>query len=304
MDRFHPIGTPGEPWTDAERREWFETRTIHRSYSEEVLARVNDSKRVGEVEIYGTLSLDPKRYPLVAVTVRSTTRNAPWALITGGVHGYETSGVLGALGFLDGAAADYRDRLNLLVAPCVSPWGYETINRWNPECIDPNRSFRPDSPSEEAAGLMSLVASTHVDFLVHLDLHETTDSDESEFRPAMAARDGIEHEPGIIPDGFYTVGDNDNPQSEFQAAIIAGVEAVTHIAPADAKGQIIGAETTQRGVINYPVAELGLCAGMTGARFTTTTEVYPDGPSANPDICIAAQVAAVRAGLDFALDHA
>ena len=33
-------------------------------------------------------------------------------------------------------------------------------------------------------------------FLVHMDLHETTDSDEEEFRPALAARDGKPFEPG------------------------------------------------------------------------------------------------------------
>jgi len=47
--------------------------------------------------------------------------------------------------------------------------------------------------------------------------------------------------------------------------------------------------------------ELGLCAGMTGARYTTTTEVYPDSPRATPEQCIAAQVAAVCAGLEFVL---
>jgi len=59
----------------------------------------------------------------------------------------------------------------------------------------------------------------------------------------------------------------------------------------------------QRGVIEYPFAALGLCAGMTGARFTTTTEVYPDSPRATPEICNAAQVAAARAALDHALAH-
>ena len=77
---------------------------------------------------------------------------------------------------------------------------------------------------------------------------------------------------------------------------------MTHIAPADDAGQIIGSEVTQRGVINYPFTELGLCAGVTDARFTTTTEVYPDSPDATPAICIDAQVATVRAGLDFVLD--
>jgi len=67
-------------------------------------------------------------------------------LITGGVHGYETSGVHGALQFVDQRAEDYAGRVNLLVAPV-----------------------------RDRA-------------LMHMDLHETTDTDESEFRPATASR--------------------------------------------------------------------------------------------------------------------
>lgn len=36
---------------------------------------------------------------------------------------------------------------------------------------------------------MAMVAE-HGPILLHIDLHETTDTDESEFRPALAARDG------------------------------------------------------------------------------------------------------------------
>ena len=302
MERFYPIGTPGEPWGDAEKLEWFAAQSVQRSYRDEVLAKIEALDASFEVAQYGALPIDPEHYPLMAVTVAAEHSDAPWALVTGGVHGYETSGVQGALAFLGAHAADYRDRLNLLVLPCVSPWGYEVINRWNPNCLDPNRTFVENSPSEEAAAVMALLDNLGTDFVVHMDLHETTDSDESEFRPAVAARDGKASEPGLIPDGFYTVGDTENPQPAFQAAIIAGVEQVTHIAPADDAGQIIGSEVTQRGVINYPFTELGLCAGVTDARFTTTTEVYPDSPDATPAICIDAQVATVRAGLDFVLD--
>ncbi len=301
MERYYPIGTPGEPWGDPEKQAWFEARSIERSYRDDVLSRLGALDDSFDVFQYGSLPLDPDRYPLMAVRIRSTASDAPWALITGGVHGYETSGVMGAITFLESAAMLYRDRVNLLVAPCVSPWGYEVINRWNPNCFDPNRSFVSDSPAEESAALMGLVSDAAIEVLMHIDLHETTDSDESEFRPAVAARDGQPHEPGIVPDGFYTVGDTENPQPEFQAAIIAGVEKVTHIALPDDDGQIIGVEPTQHGVINYPVGSLGLCAGITGAPYTTTTEVYPDSPRATPEICNAAQVATVRAGLDFVL---
>ncbi|MEM7156168.1 MAG: M14 family metallocarboxypeptidase [Myxococcota bacterium] len=301
IERFYPIGTPGQPWTHADKAAWYERQSIQRSYREEVLDKLARLDPSFEVRQHGALSIDADRYPLMAVTCRSTNPDAPWALVTGGVHGYETSGVQGALTFLADHAHEYADRLNLLVAPCVSPWGYEVINRWNPQAVDPNRSFMADGPAEESNALMKLVAEAGVDFLVHIDLHETTDSDEQEFRPALAARDGKPFEPGMIPDGFYTVGDTENPQPEFQAAIVAGVEAVTHIAPADDHGQIIGSDVTQTGVINYPFESLGLCASVTNATYTTTTEVYPDSPKATDEICNAAQVAAVQAAFDYAL---
>jgi len=301
MERFYPIGTPGQPWTTEEKAAWRERQKVQRSYRQEVLDRLEHVDPALVVERYGALSVDPERYPLLAVRSAQPREGLPWALVTGGVHGYETSGVQGALAFLDDWASSYLDRLNLVIAPCVSPWGYEVINRWNPSAIDPNRSFVPDSPSEECAALLALVARIGGPFLVHIDLHETTDSDENEFRPALAARDGEAFEPGTIPDGFYTVADAKNPQPAFQTAIIDAVREVTHIAPADADGQIIGVDVSQPGVIPYDFKALGLCAGVTDARFTTTTEVYPDSDHATAAICNAAQVAAVRAAFDHAL---
>ena len=102
-----------------------------------------------------------------------------------------------------------------------------------------------------------------------------------------------------IPDGFYGVGDSENPVPEFQKAIIDAVEKVTHIAPSDENNYLIGAKTEQRGVINYPIKGLGLCAGFTDAPFVTTTEVYPDSPRVDDENCIMAQVAAVKGALDY-----
>jgi hypothetical protein len=138
---------------------------------------------------------------------------------------------------------------------------------------------------------------------MHIDLHETTDTDESEFRPALAARDGVPYEPGTVPDGFYLCADSANPQPAFQQAVIAAVAKVTHIAPADDKGEIIGSPVVAPGVIEYALERLGLCAGMTAARYRTTTEVYPDSPRATPEQCNRAQTAAACAAIDFALAH-
>jgi len=298
---FYPIGTPGQPWGSAEVAAWRSLQSRRRSHAEDVLAAIERLRTRFDVVEYGRLDYPPDSYALHAIRTRDWRDEVPCALVTGGVHGYETSGVHGALQFLDGPATGYADRINLIVVPCVSPWAYERVHRWNANAVDPNRSFRADSPAEESAALMRFIAPMGDRILVHIDLHETTDTDESEFRPALAARDGVEHVPGEIPDGFYVVGDSGNPQRAFQQALIAAVAKVTHIAPADRNGEIIGSSVVAPGVIEYPFKRLGLCAGMTDAPYTTTTEVYPDSPRATAAQCNAAQVAAVCAALDYAL---
>ncbi|WP_182018252.1 M14 family metallopeptidase [Vibrio diabolicus] len=297
---IYPIGTPGQPWSEEERKAWLATQEVKRSYQDEVVSKIDALRERFDVEQYGALSYNEARFPLFCIKTRNWDSTKPVVLVTGGVHGYETSGVHGALKFVETEAERYAEHFNIVVAPCVSPWGYEVINRWNPNAIDPNRSFYKDSPAEESANLMKLVA-TLGDVLMHIDLHETTDSDETEFRPALAARDGIEYIEGMIPDGFYTVGDSENPQSEFQKAVIESVAKVTHIAPADESGEIIGSPVVQFGVINYPIVKLGLCGGVTNCVYGTTTEVYPDSPTVTDEECNDAQVAAVVGGLNYVL---
>jgi hypothetical protein len=297
----YPIGTPGQPWGDAEVAAWRARQTRKRSYEADVLGRIEVLRPRYDVLQYGRLDYPPDSYPLFAIRSRDWRDDRPCVLVTGGVHGYETSGVHGALEFIESHASAYAGRVNLLVAPCVSPWAYERVHRWNPAALDPNRSFRAGSPAPESAALMDLVAPLRDRMLLHIDLHETTNTDESEFRPALAARDGVAYEPGEIPDGFYLCGDSAHPQPQFQQAVIAAVAKVTHIAPADANGEIIGSPMVAPGVINYPLSEWGLCAGITDAPYKTTTEVYPDSPRASAAQCNAAQVAAVCAAIDFAL---
>ena len=305
---FYPIGTPGQPWGAAERDQWRARHVRQRSYAEDVLRAINALRDRFDVEVYGDVvyAIDDQhraeRFQLNALRSRGWQPGLPSVLVTGGVHGYETSGVHGALRFAGTQAYRFAGRANLLVVPCVSPWAYERFQRWNFDAIDPNRSFHEGLPAQESAALMRLVAqhqATHGLFAAHIDLHETTDSDETEFRPAVAARDGKPFVPGSIPDGFYLVDDANNPQPAFQRAIIDLVARVTHIAAADKKNEIIGSPVVAPGVIHYPMKQWGLCAGITGARYTTTTEVYPDSPRATPEQCIEAQVEAVCAAVEF-----
>jgi hypothetical protein len=301
----YPIGTPGTPWGPAERAAWLARQHVQRRYADEVLAplqaRLPDAAELipyGELD-YTRLGLG--RYPLLAVRSRAWQPGRPVVLVTGGVHGYETSGVHGALHWLAQDFARQAAHVNLLLLPCISPWGYETINRWNPDALDPNRHFKPASPVAEAALAMACVATyaPHVD--LHIDLHETTNTDNTEFGPAKAARDGSAPALDPIPDGFYLVADSERPEPAFQAALIEAVSAVTHIAEPDAAGRLIGSPLLQRGVIAYAKRALGLCGGMTAARYVTTTEVYPDSPRATPAQCNEAQRVAVEAGVGYLL---
>ena len=296
----YAIGTPGKPWGTKEKELWLAAQVVQRSYHDEVVQQLMGIVPAGfKVVQYGSLPYDEERYPLYAIVPECFDSAKPSALVTGGVHGYETSGVQGALKFIRNNLLNYAKDINLVVVPCVSPWGYETINRWNPLAIDPNRSFYTDSPASESSQLMTFIASLEQTFTLHIDLHETTDTDNSEFRPALAARDGTTHDNWNIPDGFYTVANTTNPQLDFQKAVIDAVKVVTHIAPADSDGKIIGAQVVSEGVICYDKKSLYLCGGMTDAMYVTTTEVYPDSKQATPENCNDAQVAAVCASLNF-----
>jgi hypothetical protein len=297
----YAIGTLGKKWTDGDKEIWFQQQQKKRSYFEEVVTKLDDLSADFIIEQYGNLLYDAENYPLYALKSANWLAEKPVILVTGGVHGYETSGVQGAIRFLKTAAEQYQAQFNFVVLPCISPWGYETINRWNPLTLDPNRSFFDNSPAQESSAVMQYIKTLDVEFLAHIDLHETTDSDNSEFRPALAAKDAIEQKNWNIPDGFYLVGDSKKPQAMFQKAIIESVKQVTHIAPADSDNKLIGVALAQFGVINYAARDLGLCMGLTDAPYVTTTEVYPDSPLVDDENCIIAQVAVITGALNYLL---
>lgn len=262
------------------------------------------NKDIFEVVNYGALSHNPERYPLYVVKSRDWQPAKPCVLVTGGVHGYETSGVQGAILFLQTEAAlkNYASHFNIVVAPCVSPWGYEHIQRWNADLKDPNRSFTNGGQTEESKALMTYLTSLGVNqWTCHLDLHETTDTDATEFMPAKHAEAGLMYVSEVIPDGFYLVGDSENAQLEFQQKVVESVKKVTHIAPPDENGNIIDEPVVSDGIIIVPAKELGLCCSVTGGTYVTTTEVYPDSIRATDDICNLAQVASITGALDFVL---
>eukprot|EP00729_Bicosta_minor_P017692 gene17692-8094_t len=302
MAHFYPVGSAGKAWGDAERAQWLKLAgVVKRSYKEEVLDKLEALKEKYDVVQYGEITQEAARYPLFVIKSKGWDAAAkPSVLVTGGTHGYETSGVQGALLFAEKEMANYVGKFNVAIVPCVSPWSYECIQRWNAATVDPNRHYLANSPAEECACVVDLVASLGVpQWSMHLDLHETTDTDDTEFRPAKASRDGLPLEDDSIPDGFYLIGNKLDPQPGWHKAMIEGVKKITHIAPADAQGNIVGLPMAHEGVVNS--SSVGKGKGVTNATFASTTEVYPDS-KASPvtgDQCNKAQVACIVSGLEY-----
>lgn len=147
------------PWTQADKNQWFKEQTIKRSYHDEVVLKIQELKSMYEVVQYGLVSVTSNQYPVFLIQSRNYNSSKKMILITGGVHGYETSGVHGALAFMKNEASRYAG-FHFICAPCVSPWAYETINRWNVKAIDPNRSFMVNSPAIECELLLTALPLT------------------------------------------------------------------------------------------------------------------------------------------------
>ncbi|AFJ42687.1 M14 family metallopeptidase [Francisella orientalis] len=299
MSTQYHIGTPGKKWGSEEKVQWLSEQSKKRSYKEEAEKKILALSNDFDIDVYGELDYPVGSYKLYALKTKNWDASKPYILVTGGVHGYETSGVQGTISFAATRVREFTSDYNILILPCLSPWGYETINRWNPNAMDPNRSFYLESGCDESVFAMKYINSLNIELLMHIDLHETTDTDDSEFRPALVAREGITIDKWGIPDGFYLVANNRNPHYDFQKYIINVVAKVTHIAPTDPSINILGDDIIRDGIMACDSDKEKLCMSLSKAEYTTTTEVYPDSPRTNPQECILAQVATIVAGLNF-----
>jgi len=140
-EQSYKIGTPGQPWGNAEKSAWFQAQTVKRSYQSQVVSKIKSIHQslseLLDLKRYGALSYDSEAYELWLFRSKQWQQDKPTILVTGGVHGYETSGVFGALRFVETELVKYSDNFNFIVAPCISPWGYKT-NDLDPPHLDSN----------------------------------------------------------------------------------------------------------------------------------------------------------------------
>ena len=100
----YAIGTPGQPWQDSEKTQWLNAQVIKRSYFEQV---VDKAQKIATMPIiselldliqynelaYKNVINGASDYPLLAFKSKNWDDEKSTVLVTGGVHGYETSGI-------------------------------------------------------------------------------------------------------------------------------------------------------------------------------------------------------------------
>ena len=107
--RAYHIGAPGSKWGPSELTAWRAERIKSRSYDDDVVKVLDSLRDEYDVIEYGTLTYDGVSHKLYAARSKDWN-NRPKVLVTGGVHGYETSGVHGALRLLQTKCKDYAER--------------------------------------------------------------------------------------------------------------------------------------------------------------------------------------------------
>ncbi len=317
-----------DTWNEDDKLNWLSRQTFQRSYREQVLTRIEKIKQAGgvvKIEQYGSLSLQDRetlvvsgatlsaeeysmRYPLYYAEVGDITNGKPNIIVTGGTHGYEESGVYGALEFLEKDVTDYVDKFNFLVFPCVSPFAYEVNQRWTHNAWDPNRSFDRTKPYvPEAQLVMDVLDKAHkragCDFAAAVDLHETPDRDKV-MMPPQYQRYGINltADDVLIPNGYYLISNSSNKSPQMAKRIVDKVREVTPIAPdpeihgdKNEDGVVIskGSDPTHQGLNQQYMRTI--------ADNSFTTEIYPEihpEPRGSKE-AIAAQRATIHGILDY-----
>src|SRR6185369_18012720 len=77
----YPIGTPGKAWGSAEKSAWLSRQIRHRSYADDVLARIELLRARFDVTQYGLLEYGDERFPLLAVRSRDWRDELPCVLV-------------------------------------------------------------------------------------------------------------------------------------------------------------------------------------------------------------------------------
>ncbi len=298
-------------WSEAQKYAWYlgvDAQGNIRDYQADVVSRLMRlPANVHTLESYGTIHTPHEDYDALRVTVGDVRNGKPNILITGGVHGYEPSGVEAAIRFLEEDAPRLSDQFNFIVYPCISPWGYEYDQRWNWQAEDVNRNFSDSKDIvqiDECVAFMTSIKSEGAVFAAAIDLHETNERDK-DLRVLRAERFGSEmpttEQINAMPQGFHLMINQGRMewqtelQREFAQSIVNRVSEISPIAPEQKILDIVN----DGGILISP-PKAGLMRHYLGAyaRLVAVTEVCP---AAHHEQAVQTQLAAIYGALDHVL---
>ncbi len=147
-----------------------------RSYREEILEPLFALARKNlnfALEFMGFVEHGLITYPLFCLSITGERfTGGKDVFISGGIHGEEPAGPYAVMRFLENNVAGFLN-YRFLIFPCVNPFGFEHGCRFNPDGIDVNRQFKPDTDCREAAKVLRMLSRFGRKFVCGIDLHET-----------------------------------------------------------------------------------------------------------------------------------
>lgn len=161
--------------------------------------------------------------PIVALTKKSKTKNAPHVFLSSGIHGDEPAGPFAILKLLE--AVFFENTFNWYVFPMLNPTGLQLGTRENIDGIDLNRDYRKRSTKEVAAHIAWFERLPINQFDLACNLHEDWETN-----------------------GFYLYGLDKDKNVSFIPAIMKAIEAVC---PIETSQEIEGMKAIN-GVIQIP----------------------------------------------------
>ena len=100
--------------------------------------------------------------------------NPKRVLISAGIHGDEPAGVETICSFIEKKEySKYLQEWEMILVPCINPFGFEVNIRTNHEGLDLNRKFKSTDPPPEVIFAQNLFDSS---FDLAIELHEDVDS--------------------------------------------------------------------------------------------------------------------------------
>ena len=139
-----------------------------------ILGRLNSAlTNITQIATLGYINTSNDVYPFLKITLGHG--NSTRALISAGIHGDEPAGVETICSFIE--TGRYKPHLNhweLVMLPCINPYGFEYNTRENQNKKDLNRLFKVESPPLEVQLAQSTIKQSYFD--LSIELHEDYDS--------------------------------------------------------------------------------------------------------------------------------